>query len=104
MLPADVGHVVYGYVATSHSAQGATVDRIILSQGRASLPAASAEQLYVSCSRARRAVEIYTDDRATLETASQRRASRSFGLDLTSGVARYAAFHRIHDDAQEVLI
>jgi len=104
VLPADVGHLAHGYVTTSHSAQSATVDRVILSQGQTSLPAASAEQLYVSCSRARRAVEIYTDDRATLETASQRRASRGFGLDLTSGVARYAAFHRIHDDSAEVLI
>lgn len=43
-LPADFGHLAQGYVTTSHGAQGATADRVLLAEGSLSLPAASREQ------------------------------------------------------------
>lgn len=52
-LPNDVGHIQHGYVATSHAAQGKTVDRVLIAMGSESVPAISAEQFYVSVSRGR---------------------------------------------------
>src|SRR5207302_121383 len=47
----DFGHVAYGYVVTSHAAQGKTVDKVLIGQGQQSLPASDRAQLYVSVSR-----------------------------------------------------
>ena len=60
-LPADVGHIRYGYVATSIGGQGKTVDRVFAAMGRASLPAVKAEQFYTDLSRARHQATLYTD-------------------------------------------
>lgn len=60
------GLLDYGYVRTSHSSQGATCDKVILSQSALSLDASSLEQFYVSVSRGRDAISIYTDNKADL--------------------------------------
>lgn len=54
-------HLTHGYVTTSHASQGRTVDRVLIRAGKESLPAVSAEQLYVSVSRGREKATIYTD-------------------------------------------
>ncbi len=61
-LSKDFPHLKFGYVTTSHSSQGATVDRVIVAQSSMSQGAASSEQFYVSCSRAREDIHVYTDD------------------------------------------
>lgn len=68
-LPADFGHLDYGYVVTSHSSQGRTVDRVIIGQSSESLPASSKEQFYVSVSRGRKQATIFTDDKHALMDA-----------------------------------
>ena len=65
-LDKDFGHISYGYVTTSHSSQGKTVDEVFISEPAATFPAASMKQFYVSVSRARERVHIYTDDKAAL--------------------------------------
>jgi hypothetical protein len=65
-VPADYGHLDYGYVVTSHAAQGRTVDHVIVGQSWESVPAASAEQFYVSVSRGRKSAAIYTDNKREL--------------------------------------
>jgi conjugative relaxase-like TrwC/TraI family protein len=67
----DVGHVAYGYVTTSHGSQGRTVGRILLAESAESLPAAGAEQFYVSISRGRKRATVYTDDKRALRSAVQ---------------------------------
>lgn len=62
----DFGHFKPGYVSTSHNAQGKTVDKVIISQSSMSIRAASMEQFYVSVSRGRKAVSIYTDNKTDL--------------------------------------
>ena len=62
----DFGHLAHGYCLTSHASQGSTVDRVFIAQSAASAPAASKEQFYVSASRGRESVKIYTDNRETL--------------------------------------
>ncbi|MCA9094992.1 MAG: relaxase domain-containing protein, partial [Planctomycetaceae bacterium] len=62
----DFGHFTYGYVTTSHASQGKTVDQVFVGQSSESFPASSREQFYVSASRAKQRVTIYTDDKQAL--------------------------------------
>lgn len=71
-LPSDFGHLTHGYVVTSHASQGKSVDKVIVAESADSYGAASREQFYVSVSRGKKAVSIYTDDRdALLEAVSR---------------------------------
>jgi conjugative relaxase-like TrwC/TraI family protein len=62
----DFGHLDYGYCITSHASQGRTVDRVFIGQSSQSFPASSREQFYVSVSRGREAVKVFTDEKASL--------------------------------------
>jgi ATP-dependent exoDNAse (exonuclease V) alpha subunit len=56
-------HIDYGYASTSHSSQGATVDRVIVNiDTTRSVKLVNQRQFYVSISRARHDARIYTDD------------------------------------------
>jgi hypothetical protein len=78
----DWGHLTQGYVTTSHSSQGKTVDRVFIAQSSASLAASSREQFYVSASRAREQATIYTDDRAALQAAVARSEEQLTAVEL----------------------
>jgi len=53
----------YGYATTSHASQGKTVDWVLVAQStEISNGASDARQFYVSVSRGRKGVKIYTDD------------------------------------------
>ena len=77
------GHLTHGYVLTSHAAQGQTVDRVLLAASATSLAAASAEQFYVSVSRGREGVTLYTEDQAALRAAVLRSDARLSATALT---------------------
>lgn len=71
-LPPDFGHLNHAYCMTSHSSQGKTVDKVLIAQPAATFAASNLKQFYVSVSRGREAVTIYTDDKeALLETVSK---------------------------------
>jgi ATP-dependent exoDNAse (exonuclease V) alpha subunit len=72
----NFGHIAYGYVVTSHAAQGKTVDKVLIGQSHLSLPASDRQQLYVSVSRGREQVVIFTDDKAALREAVARDRER----------------------------
>ena len=72
----DFGHLQHGYCITSYASQGKTVDRVFVGQSSQSSPASSAEQFYVSASRAKEQVILYTDDKAALMEAVQRSDER----------------------------
>lgn len=78
----DFGHWAYGYAATSHASQGKTVDQVFVAQSSTSLPASSLEQFYVSCSRAKEKVAIYTDDKVALKAAIQESTQRLSATEL----------------------
>lgn len=84
-LPASFGLLTHGYVTTSHASQGRTVDRVFIAQGAESAGAASREQFYVSVSRARRSVAIYTDSKAELLEAVRRSGARKAAADVLEG-------------------
>ena len=75
-LRQDFGHLDYGYVRTSHSSQGLTVDEVFIAQSSQSVGASSQQQFYVSLSRGRQRARIYTDNKRELEQAVMRDGSR----------------------------
>ncbi len=83
LLSKDYGQFVPGYVMTSHASQGKTVDKVIISQSSMSFRASSQEQFYVSVSRGRQAVAIYTDDKADLLHAISNSGERKSATELT---------------------
>lgn len=71
-LPKNFGHISHAHCITSYAAQGKTVDEVLITQPANTFPATDAKQFYVSVSRAREKVTIYTDDKeALLQHASQ---------------------------------
>jgi conjugative relaxase-like TrwC/TraI family protein len=78
----DFGNLAQGYCQTSHVAQSKTLDRVFVAQSAASLGASSAEQFYVSVSRARDSVTVYTDDKARLAETIQSSGARMTAHEL----------------------
>jgi conjugative relaxase-like TrwC/TraI family protein len=78
----DYGNLAHGYCQTSHVAQSKTVDRVFVAQSAASLGASSSEQFYVSVSRARDSVTVYTDDKARLAETIQSSGARMTAHEL----------------------
>lgn len=81
-IPRDFGHFTQGYVTTSHASQGKTADKVIISQSSATFRASSMEQFYVSVSRGRQAVSIYTDDKEYLLQSVSQSAERTSATEL----------------------
>lgn len=96
----DFGHFGLGYVMTSHSSQGKTVDKVIISQSSNSFRASSQEQLYVSISRGREAVSVYTDNKKELLQAVSQSNERQTANELMSKANRDAANKGIIVDLQ----
>jgi len=85
VIPKTFGHIAHGYVDTSHASQGKTVDRVFISVGDESLKAANRAQWYVSVSRGRESVKIYTEDAETLKAAVQKSPERMSVSEMMRG-------------------
>lgn len=82
-------HIDYGYASTSHSSQGATVDRIIVNiDTTRSIKLVNQRQFYVSISRARHDARIYTDDAQALARAVGREEIKPTALEHLSPAQR----------------
>lgn len=92
VVPKSFGHIDHGYCVTSQKAQGTTVDRVVICETKASGQAASAEQFYVSVSRARSIVSIFTDDIEVLREAVCRKREQVAGVDLDESRQTERAF------------
>jgi ATP-dependent exoDNAse (exonuclease V) alpha subunit len=80
-------HIDHGYASTSHSAQGATVDRVIVNiDTRLSPELVNRKQFYVSISRARNSLAICTNDRRGLGHTVNRSREKSMALELSTAV------------------
>lgn len=107
----DYGHFTLGYVITSHASQGKTVDKVILSQSSMSFRASSKEQFYVSVSRGRESVAIYTDDKADLlravsqsvERKSARELLKEKALNHAIEVSRRTFIQRVRERAKGLI-
>ncbi|WP_223834264.1 MobF family relaxase [Spirosoma profusum] len=81
-VPASFGHIAHGYCLTSHAAQGKTVDEVFIAQPTSTFAATNLNQFYVSVSRARDGVHIYTDDKAALLAHASELGDRLSALEL----------------------
>jgi hypothetical protein len=82
LLDRNFGHLAYGFVSTSHASQGRTVDHVFIAESSDSFPAASREQMYVSASRGRRSVQIYTDSKADLRDAIEESSAKTTASEM----------------------
>jgi len=62
VLPKTFNTFTHGYAVTSHSSQSKTVDTVLLVASSKSFAAVNREQFYVSISRGRERVHVFTDD------------------------------------------
>lgn len=70
-----------GYALTSQASQGKTTDKVILSANSRSGMAISKNQFYVSCSRGREEISVFTDDKEKLRESVMRSSSRKLVLE-----------------------
>jgi len=78
----DHGHLAHAYCVTSHASQGKTVDEVLIAQPTATFAATDAKQFYVSVSRGRDRVRIYTDDKAQLLEHALQMGDRQSAMEL----------------------
>jgi conjugative relaxase-like TrwC/TraI family protein len=82
VIPKDFGHMTHGYATTSHSSQGKSVDRVLVAQGSESFTATHREQFYVSVSRGKESVTLYTDNKAQLREEIQESGRRMSAVEM----------------------
>ena len=76
-----------GYAVTSYAAQGKTADFVIFSDS-AIRAATNQKQWYVTISRGRRGIEIFTTDKQELRENVIRSGSRELAIELTDNITR----------------
>jgi conjugative relaxase-like TrwC/TraI family protein len=72
-----------GYAVTSYGSQGKTVDYVLFSDSTIK-PATNAQQWYVTISRGRRGIRIFTPDKQQLRENVTRSGHRPLAMDLVS--------------------
>lgn len=78
----DFRTFTHGYCVTSHAAQGRTVDHVFVALDSGSWRATHRNQFYVSASRGRERVRVYTDDAQFLREAVTRSGARLSASEL----------------------
>jgi len=84
VIPKDYGNLTHGYCLTSFSSQSKSVDRVFVAESSESFRAADRQQFYVSASRFKEALTIYTDDKQQLLEAVLKSSQRPSATDLVS--------------------
>ncbi|MEO8352070.1 MAG: AAA family ATPase, partial [Chthoniobacteraceae bacterium] len=82
-LERDYRQFVRGYAVTSYGSQGKTVDYVLFSDS-AVKAATSRQQWYVTISRGRKGVRIFTSDKEQLHENILRSGDRELALDFTT--------------------
>ena len=77
-------HLDQGVGVTSHAAQGKTVDQVIVSVPVAAFSQANQAQFYVSMSRARASMHLFTDSKVALKEAVMRPSERFLPYEVIS--------------------
>ena len=87
ILPPNYRQFLRGYAVTSYGSQGKTVDHVLFSDS-AIRAATNSQQWYVTISRGRKSIQIFTPDKDQLRHAIIRSGERELALDLLSARAR----------------
>jgi ATP-dependent exoDNAse (exonuclease V) alpha subunit len=82
VVPRDYGNLTHGYCVTSYTSQSKSVDRVFVAESSESFRAADREQFYVSASRFKETLTIYTDDKQQLLEAVLKSSARPSAMDL----------------------
>jgi len=72
VIARDFGHLAYGYVVTSHAAQGKTVNKVFIGESSQSFGATNQRSFYVPVTRGKEQAVIFTDNKNDLLKAVQR--------------------------------
>ena len=83
MLPKHYRQFVRGYAVTSYAAQGKTVDYVLFSDS-AVKAATNEQQWYVTISRGRKGVKVFTADKIQLRQNIAHSGHRTLAMDMTS--------------------
>jgi conjugative relaxase-like TrwC/TraI family protein len=81
-LPRNYGHLAHAHCITSHASQGKTVDEVFIAQPASTFPATDLKQFYVSVSRGRDRVHVYTDDKEALLDHASQMGDRQSAIEL----------------------
>ncbi len=87
-----------GYAITSYGSQGKTVDYVLFSDSTIK-PATNAQQWYVTISRGRRGIRIFTPDKQQLRQNVTRSGHRPLAMELATGFVprgRLLLWDRLH--------
>jgi hypothetical protein len=76
-----------GYAVTSYGSQGKTVDYVLFSDSTVK-PATNAQQWYVTISRGRRGIRIFTPDKQQLRENITRSGHRPLAMEFAAGLSR----------------
>jgi conjugative relaxase-like TrwC/TraI family protein len=93
VLPTTYRQFNRGYAVTSYGSQGKTVDHVLFADA-AVRAATNAQQWYVTISRGRKGVTIFTADKEQLRRAIARAGDRELALDLVPCHARSLGVRR----------
>jgi len=88
MLPKNYRQFVRGYAVTSYAAQGKTVDYVLFSDS-AVKAATNEQQWYVTISRGRKGVKIFTADKIQLRQNIAHSGHRTLALDMANESAAH---------------
>ncbi len=80
-LAGDYRQFVRGFAITSYASQGKTVDHVLFSDS-AIQPATNRQQWYVTISRGRKGIKIFTSDKAQLRENILRSGDRELAIDF----------------------
>ena len=83
-----------GYAVTSYGSQGKTADYVLFSDSTIK-GATNAQQWYVSISRGRRGIRIFTPDKQQLRENITRSGERPLAVDMLSSWKRKSPFFRL---------
>lgn len=95
VISRDFGHLAHGYVVTSHSSQGRTVNTVLIGESQESLPAADRRQFYVSVSRGTDRTLVFTDNKKELLQAVSRPGETLSATAVYEAAAREALRPRL---------
>lgn len=84
-LSPDFRQFSYGYAVTSQGSQGKTCDRVLVSMKSKSKAALSKHQFYVSASRGRESIAVFTDNAKELKKSVMKSSCRRLVMDRIVG-------------------
>ena len=100
----EFGHIAHAYCITSHAAQGKTVSHVLASMPESTFGAIDGNLAYVTVSRGKEGITVYTDNKEGLlthasEIGDRRAALELVGKDRTKAVDfdRIARQRRLHE-------